>query len=156
MLLLLHMEWTKYIPQSILRFNYNKNQSDEIDEILEKFRGDKSVSWCEEDGSIEVCVYSSLSEFYEQKEPLVVQVYEWIRGKGNEGFDVPIPLKYDLFLDLVDCSGYVSGDSEENVLSLINKKNRLKVKRRLRRLFWREPLEVALKRAIEILQKKAR
>jgi len=149
------MEWAKHISTDILRFKYDKDQSDKLDGVLEEFRGNKTVYWHEQDGPIEVCVYTKLLETYEQREPVVVQVYEWDRGKDDEGFEVPIPLKYDFFLGLVNHSKYVTGASEENVLKLINKKKRLKIKRKYK-ILWKESLETALKRAIETLQKEAR
>lgn len=150
----LSIEWSKYINPSILRFEFDRDQSDRIDNILEEFREHKSVYWHEEDGPIEVCAYVPL-EFYEKKEPVVVQVYEWTTGTDKEGYKCPIPLKYDFFLGLVSCSEHVGGATGEKVLNLINKENRLKVKRRLRKLGWKESLEETLKKALDNLKQKA-
>ena len=150
----LSIEWSKYINPSILRFKFDKDQSYRIDDILEEFREHKSVYWHEEDGPIEVCAYVPL-EFYEKKEPVVVQVYEWTTGTDEKGYKCPIPLKYDFFLGLVSCLEHVGGATGEKVLNLINKENKLKVKRRLRKLGWKESVEEALKKALNDLKQKA-
>jgi hypothetical protein len=148
------MNWSQFIDSNKLRFGYNKEQREKLDEVIEDFKGDTKVSWHEEDGPIEVCVYYLRSVEYKRKTPVLVEVWEWDNDAVDEqGDKVPAPLRYDYFLGLVNCSEWVYGASEEDVKNIINEGNKLRYSRGL---FKKPSLEDALKKALADLQKRAK
>lgn len=154
------MKWSEIIDPNILRFNYDREQRDRLNEVVKEFRGDIKTTWLEEDGPIEVCVFVPLY-VNDEKEPVLVEVWEWDNNTvDKDSYKEPTPLRYDFFLGIIDYSQYADHPYKERfgyfARDIINNDHRLRYNATsLFGLIKNNP-EDMLKKALNKLQKKAK